>query len=66
LEPNFGVKLAAFSDKIGRGCGVLPLFCWVYVIFRFFVPPGPILAPFGLDFGGSGAPFLRFSGDHFP
>ena len=29
-----------------------PLFCWVYVTFRFFGRPGPILAQFGLDFGG--------------
>ena len=29
-----------------------PPFCWVYVIFRFFGRPGPLLAPFGLDFEG--------------
>ena len=37
-----------------------PLFCWVYVIFRFGGPPGPLLAPFGLDFGGLGARFWKF------
>ena len=36
-----------------------PLFCCVYVIFRFFGRPGPLLARFGLDFGGFGPPFWR-------
>ena len=42
------------------GCSPLP--CWVYVIFRFFGRPGPLLAQFGLDFGGFGPPFWRFLG----
>ena len=39
-----------------------PPFCWVYVIFRFFGRPGPLLAPCGLDFKGFGLPFWRFLG----
>ena len=30
--------------------------------FRFFGRPGPLLAQFGLDFGGFGPPFGRFLG----
>ena len=37
-----------------------PPFCWVYVIFRFFGRPGPLLAQFGLDFGRFGHPFWKF------
>ena len=37
-----------------------PLFCWVYVLFRFFGHPGPLLAPFGFDFWGSGLDFQGF------
>ena len=39
-----------------------PPFCWVYVIFRFFGRPGPLLAPFGLDFRRFGLPFWKFLG----
>ena len=42
--------------------GSIPPLCWVYVIFRFFGRPGPLLAPFGLDFGGFGLPFWRVLG----
>ena len=48
-----------------------PFLCWVYVLFRFFGRPGPLLAPFGLDFWGVGARFwevlgfvLEISGDN--
>ena len=40
-----------FRSKWGGPVARSPLFCWVYVIFRFFGRPGPLLAPFGLDFG---------------
>ena len=39
-----------------------PPFCWVYVIFRFFGRPGPLLALFGLDFRRFGLPFWKFLG----
>ena len=47
-----------------------PLFCWVYVIFRFFGRPGPswrhlgsIVEGFGLDFEGFPTSFwLEFEG----
>ena len=52
--------LATFSSKMGGAVGRRPSFCWVYVIFRFFGRPGPLLARFGLDFGGFGPPFWRF------
>ena len=51
-----------FLSKWGRAVARRPLFCWVYVIFRFFGRPGPLLAQFGLDFGGFGPPFWRFLG----
>ena len=59
---QLGAMLATFSTKMGQPCGDPPPFCWVYVIFRFFGRPGPLLAPFWLDFGGFGAPFWRFLG----
>ena len=39
-----------------------PLFSWVYAVFRFFGRPGPVLAPFGLDLGGSWGSIFRFFG----
>ena len=39
-----------FRIKWGDAIRRSPLFCWVYVIFRFGGPHGPLLAPFGLDF----------------
>ena len=49
-----------FPQKWGAAVRRRPPFCWVYVIFRFFGRPGPLLARFGLDFGGFGPPFWRF------
>ena len=54
--------LATFSSKMGGAVGRRPPFCWVYVIFRFFGRPGPLLAPFGLDFRRLGLPFWKFLG----
>ena len=51
-----------FPPKWGEAVGRRPPFCWVYVIFRFFGRPGPLLARFGLDFGRFGPPFWRFLG----
>ena len=60
-----------FFQNVGKYFLVQPVFCWVYVLFRFFGRPGPLLAPFGLDLGGSGARFwevlgsiLEVSGDN--
>ena len=50
-----------FAHK-GEEFPVHPVFCWVYVLFRFFGRPGPVLAPFGLDLGSSGVDFGRFLG----
>ena len=52
--------LATFSSKMKGAVARRPLFCWVYVLFRFFGRPGSLLAQFGLDFGGFGPPFWRF------
>ena len=60
LEANLEPCWPLFRLKYGEanlGKGGL---CSIYVIFRFFSRPGPLLAPFWLDFGGFGAPFWRF------
>ena len=57
--------LPTFSFKMWVRCGVIPSFCWVYVLFPFFGHPGPLLAPFGLDFGGTGLDFEGFLGAIF-
>ena len=57
---QLGAMLATFSLKKGVAVKGPPLFCWVYVIFRFWNRPGPILAPFGLDFGRFGLRFWKF------
>ncbi len=62
LGTQVEAMLATFSSKMGGPCGRHPPFCWVYVIFRFFGRPGPLLAQFGLDFGRFGPPFWRFLG----
>ena len=49
-----------FPSKCGSAVARSPLFCWVYVLLPFFGQPGPLLAPFGLDFGGSGLDFQGF------
>ena len=54
--------LATFSSKMGGPVGFRPLYCWVYVIFRFFGRPGPLLAQVGLDFGRFGPRLWRFMG----
>ena len=59
-EANLGPCWPHFPPKWGGAVARRPLFCWVYVIFRFWGPPGPLLAPFGLDFGGFGARFWKF------
>ena len=60
LEANLGPCWPHFRSKWGDPVACSPLFCWVYVIFRFLGRPGPLQAPCGLDFGGFGAPFWRF------
>ena len=66
LGPKLGPCWPHFRLKWGKAVGRRPPFCWVYVIFRFFGRPGPLLAPFWLDFGGFGAPFWRFLASIFP
>ena len=36
--------------------------CLILIFFQFFGRPGPLLAPFGLDLGGSGARFWEVLG----
>ena len=52
LEANLEPCWPLFRTKYGEGILAKGGFCWVYVIFRFFGRPGPLLAPFwgGLDF----------------
>ena len=49
LGANLGPCWLHFRSKWGGPVARRPLFCWVYVIFRFRGHPGPLLAPF---FGG--------------
>ena len=58
-----------FPPKWGGAVERRPLFCWVYVAFRFWGCPGPLLVQLGsileglgLDFEGFWAPFWRFPG----
>ena len=64
FSSNLGLNLEPcwplFRTKRRECLGCSPLFCWVYVTFRFFGRPGPVLAPFGLDFGRFCAPFSKF------
>ena len=62
LGPKLGPCWPHFPPKWGGAVNSRPPFCWVYVIFRFFGRPGPLLAQFGLDFGRFGPPFWRFLG----
>ena len=61
-KPKKNIDLTKSGAGAGWGAGVArsPLFCWVYLLFRFFGRPGPLLAPSGLDLGGFGPPFCRF------
>ena len=59
-EANLAPCWQRFRLKWGSAVACSPLFCWFYVIFRLFGRPGPLLAPFWLDFGRFGAPFWRF------
>ena len=65
LEANLGPCWPHFRSKWGDPVACSPLLCWVYVLFRFFGHPGPVLAPFGLDLGGSGAGFWEVFGLDF-
>ena len=58
-EANLAPCWRHFRSKWGDPVACSPLFCWVYVLFRFFGRPGPVLAPFGLDLGSSGARFWK-------
>ena len=51
LEANLEPSWPHFPPRWRYAVARQPLFCWVYVTFRFFARPGPILAQFGLDFG---------------
>ena len=62
LGPKLGPCWPHFPPNWGEAVARRPPFCWVYVIFRFFGRPGPLLAQFGLDFGRFGPPFWRFLG----
>ena len=57
LGPKLGPCWPHFPPKWKSAVGRRPPLCWVYVIFRFFGRPGPLLARFGLDFGRFGPPF---------
>ena len=65
LEANLAPCWPHFRSKWGGPVACSPLFCWVYVLFRFFGRPGPLLAPFGLDLGRSGARFWKVFGVDF-
>ena len=65
LEPCWPLFRSKYGGRIWRMGG----WCWVYLLFRFFGRPGPLLAPSGLDLGGFGPPFWRFwcpSSSQFP
>ena len=51
LEANLEPSWPHFPPRWRYAVARQPLFCWVYVTFRFFARPGPIFAQFGLDFG---------------
>ena len=44
-EANLEPCWPHFPPKWGDGNWLPPLFCWVYVVFRFLGHPGPLLAP---------------------
>ena len=50
-KPTWGHVGDIFAQNGGGAVGRHPLFCWVYVIFGFVGPPGPLLGPFWVDFG---------------
>ena len=56
-DPNLGPCWPHFRSKWGGRVACSRVFCWVYVIFRFLCPPGPLLAPF---WGGWGSIFRFF------
>ena len=60
LGPKLRPCWPHFPPKWGSAVAGSPLFSWVYLLFRFFGRPGPLLAPSGLDLGGFGPPFCRF------
>ena len=59
-EANLAPCCPLFTSKCGSAVARSPLFCWVYVLLLFFGQPGPLLAPFGLDFWGTGLDFEGF------
>ena len=62
LEANLRPCWPHFRSKWGRAVERRPLFCWVYVIFRFFGHPGLLLAPFWRGWGSIFRFFGRFGG----
>ena len=60
LEANLEPCWPLFRSKRGEAERAEGGLCWVYLLFRFFGRPGPLLAPSGLDLGGFGPPFWRF------
>ena len=64
-EANLAPCWRHFRSKWSDAVEGRLVFCWVYVLFRFFGRPGPVLAPFGLDLGGSGARFWMVFGLDF-
>ena len=65
LKANLAPCWRHFRSKWGEKSSANRLFCLVYVLFRFFGRPGPPLAPFGLDLGGSEARFWKVFGLYF-
>ena len=64
FEANLEPCWPLFRLKHGKSERAEGGFCWVYVIFRFWGRPGPLLAPLGLDFFGGWGSILEASGAH--
>ena len=64
-EANLAPCWPLFPQNGGDDFLVHPPPCWIYVLFRFFGRPDPLLAPFVLDLGRSGARFWKVIGVDF-
>ena len=65
LESNLAPRWQLFLQNVGSHFLVHPPPCWIYVLFRFFCRPGPLLPRFRLDLGSSGARFWKVFGLDF-
>ena len=66
LGPKLGPCWPHFRSKWGEGINPSHFFVGSMLFFGFLGRPGPLQAPFWLDFGGVGAPFWRFLASIFP